>query len=309
MEEFAIIYYWFIWNEMEVNNLGQLQLDGVRIDSLVDLLKAAYTLEDYTMMTEIADRLLVVAERIHSRQKKALDSGAQYFHFEGSRHIVYYFGFSSLMKGIAFEKMEKYEEAKQCIQLYSDLSWLNDNSEEANKEISIFKMFAEANILAINVLEGKQDRIDDYIKFLSSSRIEEFLPGIMTIINSAIAHDFSVDYILEKFEKNIEDSIATCIQRGEAVYIAKFYYRCSIYNLKMKRHKLAIHNILQALEKSDRLNDVTVFKKCVALFESIRNYADESQAKRYSSLMIKIARGELENEKTIVINDTCVELI
>ncbi|WP_355317845.1 hypothetical protein [Paenibacillus jiagnxiensis] len=118
-------------------------------------------------MTEIAGKLLLSAERVYSRQKQSLESGKRYIYLDGTRHIVYYFGFSQLMKGIALA----------CIKDYSDLSLLDDGSTEAGEEISAFKMFAKANTLSISLLDGRQEYLDPYVQFLKESRVEELLPG------------------------------------------------------------------------------------------------------------------------------------
>lgn len=77
-----------------------------------------------------------------------------------------------------------YFESKQLIDNYSDLSWLNDGSKEAENEVQFFKLFARANMLAVNVLEGNQEYLELYIDFLNQSKIEELLPGLLNIVEA-----------------------------------------------------------------------------------------------------------------------------
>ncbi|WP_223068720.1 hypothetical protein [Paenibacillus caui] len=80
-----------------------------------------------------------------------------------------------------------------------------------------------------------------------------------------------------------------------------------MYKLKMGDKKLAIHNILKALETTDTFNNVAIFKKCVVLFEALRDYADEDQQQQFSTLMNKIFKEELKNEKGTFVGGNCIE--
>lgn len=288
--------------------MDDLHLDDLKIDSLVDLLKAAYTLEDYDHMIEIADKLLLSAERVYSRQKQAMGSGNRYVHLEGKRHIVYYYGFPKLMKGLAFEKLERYEEARECIKFYTDLAWLDDGTKEAEEEINIFKLFARGNELTVNVLEGKHEFLAPYVQFLEESRIEELLPGLETILKSGIDYGFSVNWVLDRFESDIDKAAESCSKKGEAIYVAKFFYKLSIYYFKTEQYGAAVHNTLKALEASGNFKDVTAFRKSVALFESLRGYVDVNQQQRYTDVINNIMKEELENEKSTFIIDANIRI-
>ncbi|MFB5265874.1 hypothetical protein ACE41H_03620 [Paenibacillus enshidis] len=249
--------------------MDDLHLDGLKIDSLVDLLKAAYILEDYDHMIEIADKLLISAERVYSKRKQSLELGKRYVYLDGKRHIVYYFGFSQLMKGIALGKKELYEESLACIKDYADLSWLDDGSKEAGEEISAFKMFAKANTFSVSLLDGKQEYLDPYVQFLKESRVEELLPGLMTILISAINHGFHVDSVFDHFKGKIGEAIEICSKSGEAIYITKFFYTLLSYHLKMKQHHVVLHNVLQALEASNNFKDVSGYKVNISVKDII----------------------------------------
>ncbi|MFB5761189.1 hypothetical protein [Paenibacillus medicaginis] len=284
--------------------MDDLHLDDLRIDSLVDLLKASYTLEDYEHMIEIADKLLLSAERVYSRQKQSIDSGKRYVYLDGKRHIVYYFGFSQMAKGIALQKKELYNESLICIKNYADLSWLDDGSKDAAEEIAAFKTFAEANTYSVNLLAGRQEYLHQYVQFLKASRIEELLPGMITILNSAIQHGFAVDFVLNDSEGAIEEAIEACSKDSkEVVYVTKFYYTLSEYHLKMKHYQIALHYILLTLAVSDKFKNVAVFKKCVVLFEHHRIHADQDQQNTYAKFMNEIWEREIKNEKSISNDD------
>lgn len=45
------------------------------------------------------------------------------------------------------------------------------------------------------------------------------------------------------------------------------------------------------------------FKKCVVLFESLRNHADEDQMDKYTKIMNNILEREIKNEKDFSFDD------
>ncbi|KFN12237.1 MAG: hypothetical protein E7L01_13875 [Paenibacillus macerans] len=270
--------------------MSELRLDDLKIDSLVDLLKATYALEDWDKMIEIANKLHLSALGLEEEKTTK--------HKTYDRHPIYYFGFSQLAKGVALQNKGLYKEAKALIEKYSDLSWLDDGSKEAREEINFFKMFAKANMFAVNVLQGNLEYLDPYVQFLRESRIDELMPGLLNITEAAIKHNFDVEEILESFENDINKAIEYYKQR-RALYLMKVFYRLSLYYFVRQQYSVAIDKTFQGLELSDILKDTVAFKKFTALFESFREHANEDQQKRYIVFMNETLKEELSNEKGI----------
>ncbi|WP_028592434.1 hypothetical protein [Paenibacillus massiliensis] len=120
--------------------MDDLHLEGMRIDSLVDLLRASYFLEEWDRTLEIASKLLISGETVLRQQRGFLKSGKPYKYGERERHLVYYYGYGYMMTGIALHKKGNFQEARECIEKYSDLCWLDDGSPQAAEEISFFKL-------------------------------------------------------------------------------------------------------------------------------------------------------------------------
>ncbi|CAM4521589.1 hypothetical protein GNQ08_07665 [Paenibacillus macerans] len=267
-----------------------LRLDDLKIDSLVELLKATFTLEDWDKMIEIANKLHLSALGLEEEKTTR--------HKTYDRHPVYYFGFSQLAKGVALQNKGLYKEAKALIEKYSDLSWLDDGSKEAREEINFFKMFAKANMFAVNVLQGNLEYLDPYVQFLRESRIDELMPGLLNITEAAIKHSFDVGDILKSFEVDMNKAIEYYKQK-RALYLLKVFYRLSLYHLVRKQYSVAIDKTLTGLELSNILKDTVAFKKFAALFESFRNQASEEQQKHYTLFMSNTLKEELSYEKGI----------
>jgi tetratricopeptide (TPR) repeat protein len=292
------------------STLDELHLDGLKIDSLVDLLRASFFLEEWKRMLEISDKLLLSANKIYSRQKDSLKAGKRYAYDDRERHIVYYFGFSYMSKGIALHKMERFEESKEYIKKYVDLSWLDDGSKKAKEEIDFFKLFARGNSYIVCLLEGNLEVLDSYVQFLKESRPEELFPGLITILEAALKHDFNVDKILQSFKADVLDTIYYYeSQNRKTRYLTIYYYMLSLYKIKTRHYQDAIYNILQALVASDSFKDIVTFKKSVALFEAYRDYASDEQKERYKLKMNDLLKEELRSEKIYYIDDDHIGVI
>ncbi|RRJ65808.1 hypothetical protein EHV15_24990 [Paenibacillus oralis] len=273
--------------------MNQLRLDDLKIDSLVDLLKATYTLEDWDKMIEIADKLHLTAlelEGERSTKSKACE-----------RHPIYYFGYSKLMKGLALQNKGQYSESKALVEEYSDLSWLDDGSKKAKEEVEFFKLFSKANMLAVNLLSGRLEYLDPYIQFLKDARIEELIPGILNITDAAIKHDFDIGDVLTLFEGDINKALEYYKQK-RTVYLMRIFFKLSLYHFVRQQYSAAIDKTLQGLELSNTIKDTFAFKKFSALFESFRKHANEVQQKRYTLFMNNTLKEELSNEKSIFFN-------
>ncbi|MEF2966299.1 hypothetical protein V3851_10695 [Paenibacillus sp. M1] len=276
--------------------MDELHLDNLKIDSLVDLLKASFALEDWDKMIEIANKLYLSA-RDFEQERQMKD--------KPERHLVYYFGFSQLAKGIALQNKGDYKKSKALIEKYSDLSWLDDGSKEAKEEIDFFKMFAKANMYAVNVLEGNLEYLEPYIQFLRESRIDELMPGLLNIIEAAMRYNFDVSEILESFESEINTAIEY-YKKKQSLYLMKVFYRLSLYHFARKDYDVAIDITLQALALSNILKDTTAFKKFSTLFESFRKHTSEDQQKQYTLFMTNTLKEELSNEKSIFYDGNCI---
>lgn len=278
--------------------MDELCLDNLKIDSLVDLLKASFSLEDWDRMIEIANRLYFSACELE--EEKQMKTNSQ-------RHLAYYFGFSQLAKGIALQNKGQFKEAKELIDKYSDLSWLDDGSKEASEEIQFFKMFAKANMYAVNILEGNLEQLEPYVQFLRESRLDELMPGLLNIVEAAIRHNIDVNKILSSFEGEINMAIEY-YKKKRSLYLIKVFYRLSLYHLIRKEFDDAIDKTLQGLELSNILKDVVAFKKFSALFESFRRQANEDQQMSYAVLMTNTLKEEISNEKGFFFDGNCIRV-
>lgn len=262
----------------------------LHIDSIVDLLKASYRMEDWDKMMILADNVYSNAVKL---QHKEITSPPP-----PKRHLIYYFGFSQLAKGIALQNTKRYSESKMLIEKYSDLTLLNDGSPEAEEEIEFFKSFANLNRLAVNVLEGNKQCINPYLEILKNADLNDKLTGLLNITEASLIHHFNIDVILNSFENEINSAISNFKDKHSS-YIMKLFYSLSLYNIKYRKYCSAVNNILQGLESSKQIKDPTFFKKFVNLYKSFCHCADDNQQEQFKIIINEALKSELVNEKSI----------
>ncbi|WP_438496398.1 hypothetical protein [Paenibacillus sp. IHBB 3054] len=255
----------------------------------------SFSWENWSAILEISDKLLEVAAIAYDSNKHSFNK------ITFKRSIVYYFGYSSCMKGIALQKLGRLPEARECIAQYSDLSWIKDSTPEDLTEIGYYKNIAVANTYVLDLLEGKVDVLSDYIEFLRKNDKEELLAGLITVLESSIKYNYSIDWILDDFKDQVKE-LSSKEKREDVRYYIDYMYLHAIYLYKKGKFFDTIYLILDILILSDKFDDGTGFRKAIAFYELLRSYASISQQEIHQNIMKNILEREfLKDEKNIFV--------
>lgn len=265
----------------------ELDLNGINADSLVQMLRASFTLENWDGILQIADRLYSEINQFYSIYQREHADGQKVCNFGLKRSIVYYFGYSMCLKGIALEKLGRYDEARECISKYEDLGWINGMNAEGCAEVEYYREIALANLHVIELNEGNTTALPDYLVFLRHNE-EEILPGMIYILESAIKHKYNVDEVLIEFKEQIDSMGEYYItKRNIRYYIDYIYLKAKYYYINGNIYD-SINSLLYSLASSVKLKDDTGFRKSAVLFEKLRNQTTSGQLDEYLCLMEQI---------------------
>lgn len=282
---------------------GKPVLDTMfNIDILAGMLRAAYTMEEWQDMINVADRLYLITREFYDR-RQFLEAKGQSPDDETKleRSIAYYFGFSMLAKGIALQKQGRYSDARDCVEKYAELGWIYGLNQEGQQEVEYYHNIAKANTYALDLLEGKIDVLPEYVKFVRDNGEDELLPGIITILEAAIINDYDVDWALEEFESELKALDGEYDTEVSIRYYVDHLYFMAVYFLKMGNFSNALNIAIKGLRMSDKLKDEG-FKKLNALFVSFRGHATKEQMEEYNALNKTILGRALKDEKGILFN-------
>ena len=257
--------------------------DEIDIDTVVSMIKKANSSENWEQIISLSDHLLNMTTPTNHNKTDMKEP------------MVYYLGYSHLVKGIALQKLKLYKESMDCIHQYADLSWLEDGQESKNY-IELFRTWAKANALTLEILMGNKEKLPEYLNLLLSNS-EEVLPGIVSIIESALVHNYNVDYEIAQLAPYITEykhhDGPTRIN-----YYLTVHYLLALYFWKNKKFDIAISYTLHLIAVSDKLSNDKYFKKSVAIFDVLKTHASDLQINEYSNALNMILKGEIENEES-----------
>lgn len=204
-------------------------------------------------MEQYADELRELSTIIYEDELRRRKSNIPSELLATERHLVVYYGQSFLIKSIALEKQELYEEAKRYVEGYADLSWFELLDEVGQIEVQKFRTWATANLYTLNILMGDGDVIPEYIQFLDDHP-KEILSGLVTIVKAANEHGFSIDSVFDKFAENIDNFKRRIDAIGMSEHI-QFRNEMAKYLLEKEKYAEGLNETFQCLVLSDITKD------------------------------------------------------
>ncbi|ASA21478.1 DNA-binding protein [Paenibacillus donghaensis] len=268
----------------------ELNLKGIQPDTLVEMLKLSFASESWDTILQIADKLHQSINRIYTANQEDRAAGIQVRTYGLERSVVYYFGYSMCLKGIAHQRKGEFSESRACIQKYADLSGLEGLDEESWKDIELYRRLSVVNAYVIDIIEGKVEVLEKYVSFLRDNP-NELLPGLLHILQSSMNHHYSADWILAEFEELVSTRSETYTTQRNIRYYIKYIHLLSKYYAVQGDHLTAVNVLLQGLVFSVKVRDDIGFRQSTALFESMRDHTTAEQQELYKSLMIEVLEG------------------
>lgn len=275
--------------------------EAYSLDGLV-MLTDLYSVKDMWEEVEIyADELCRLAEALYTNQCWRDPD------FKPKRPLVYYFGKGNLYKAASYENRRMFAESRKWIAKYEDLSWFDGLDEAGFAEVEMYKMFAKGNLLCIDIKEGNQAKIPEYISFLEENP-SEILEGLITLIESANRYKFFVDEHLERFTDDINqfkkmDKNGWGFQKDNKVQYndpyhtfrcSLFFQKYSIYCFRKGNLTEGLRNTLRCIKFSIRVSSKNNIVNSMALFEFYRKYTTKKQRYAYTKLCKEVWTNEEE---------------
>lgn len=255
-----------------------IDLNLLDLDAATRILKMTYSFESWHNLLKLSNAFFSKVTNIYNdfTTLKTFDSNHK-------KPLVYYYGYGLLMKGLANKELENYEEARKCIESYSDLSWFRGLNDEGLCEVEYYKYISEPNQYEVDLLSGDIDLIDHYVSFLGRHP-NEVLPGLITLLKVATKYNLNIESELNQFSVAISEieSMSTT-EVIIASYQQTFLLSMIKYKTTIQDYRVAIEYCIKLLNTSDITNSDNIFKKAIVNFESLRHYANPTQIKTFES--------------------------
>ncbi|CAI8834155.1 Helix-turn-helix transcriptional regulator [Brevibacillus sp. IT-7CA2] len=254
-----------------------------QLDALLQLANVCFTLHNWKEVERYADELRELATIIYNEEVQRWEIDGVGGILETERHLVVYYGQGFLLKGLALQLQERYEEAISCVQEYTELGWFKFRDELAEMEIEKFRGWAKANHYTLNLLMGRTELLSEYVNHLANNP-PEILAGMFTIMETANRFGLSVDDVVERFSKDI-----ACFQDYEDPFSLTrhlhFRYHIAIYQLHKGRIAEGIAETLRCLALASRMKEQEKFQRCVAMFWKYRHSTSDQQINDFQNIL------------------------
>ncbi|MNW45128.1 hypothetical protein D3C74_223830 [compost metagenome] len=208
-----------------------------------------------------------------------------------------YWAFAHLIQAEVCDAKKDYATGFKHIQLYADLSWVQETDETTVKWKNQFKEWAGANTFVNRILAGEVSVLPDYVSYFSE-RKDEILPALDIIIEAANQYNINVDEILQKFDSEITSYMEQQVNEGRYSQrfingrFIHFSMELSVYYLTKGRFSDGFKFLLGCLEKSTLINNKSYIIKVVKLFEEYGKHASSEVNEAYKNLIKEVDEDE-----------------
>lgn len=294
-------------DDQEVNLRAAVQfesyvdrLDEVdQLDALKDLANIYYALRRWDKVEKFAQEMEYKAKIQYKLKYGQLKKDGNFK--EATMPLFAFISYSHVLCSSVYGECREYDKALYYVSLYSEFSWIKEDSQEAQELVCKFNDWAEANTYLYKLMKGDFNILPDYVSYINQ-RKDEILPALFKILQAANWYRFNVDDILTRFAQEIvgyrERKGRVGIYTAQVIedHYTHFMTELAYYFLIKGDYNTGINYILEGLESSVTINSETCIIRCVGLFEEFRHVASIKAQREYQNLISEVRE---RNEKKI----------
>ncbi|AJS58911.1 hypothetical protein [Paenibacillus sp. IHBB 10380] len=266
--------------------------ENYQLDALYKILNIYYSMNKWEKIEYYADELIVLSNIVLQSEKSRRLGKRPYERLNTEKPLVGYYGYGYLMKGSALEHLGRYEEAMKYVAAYADLSWVEVSDQQGQLLVEKFRVWAIANTYTLKILMGNVSILPEYTQLLQDHS-QEVLPGLLTIMESANQHGFSVDDILEQFNDAIQEyekDPFSDLSNGytdvsNRIRCANLCYQIALYQFGNKRYREGIRSSLQSFTIYANINKKGGIIASMSLFDNYRRLASKEELEEYNRII------------------------
>ncbi|WP_431090514.1 transcriptional regulator [Paenibacillus sp. 8b26] len=271
------------------------RLDEIdQLDALKDLANVYRSLRQWAKVDKTVQKMRDKAKiqysldhRQHKRKKRGNERKTR-------GPLFGYIAYADLLCASVCEAQGDYRQALQHTYAYADLSWVKETDEDTRHWMELFQHWAQGNIYVNKLLSGDVSVLSDYVEYICAppdKSEKELVTELLNIMMAANRYQIDVDDILQRFETEI-DSI-TQHQPSADMYThqvipeqsTRFKYELAKYYLNRGTYEHGFKYLLDVLSRSFTINHEAFFIRCVRLFESFQDFADDQTYLDFESLV------------------------
>jgi len=249
----------------------------LKLDALLKLAFHSYILQDWNRVKKHAVELHQLSSSVYDQLYSSTPNPTSPLLSSLLRPLVVYYGQSYLLRFCALELEGKYEEAREYLEPFRDLSWFHGLDELGKTEVRKFNFYAKFNEYNLELLQGNRDILPHYLELMEQHPLE-ILPSLFILLKASNIHHWDIDYILSRYTHiiypidmlesiNIRKSYTAQADLNRHVHI---YYQLALYHLNRNKSLEQLDVILSALETTIQNFNNSRIVDCLALLHKVR---------------------------------------
>ncbi len=247
----------------------------LKLDALAQLINISVCIKDYKLLKKYAEELTDTATLVYK-----LVQNEQYLDIKKcERPLVLYYGKGYLAQFGALEYTGHYEEAKQLIPYFEDLSWFIGLDNEGREQVEKIAIYAKCNQYNIELLQGNYSVLKPYIDYLEFFP-EEHPASLEIILKASNLHNWNIDDVLEKYHNILYppdllqylETITNYSMIAELNRYINIYYDLALYYFEHKKNSDELEYVLSVLKSNiEKYNRIHAFDSS-ELFEKLHRF-------------------------------------
>lgn len=264
-----------------------------QLDALKDLANMYVSLQQWDKLDETAE--LMGRKAIIQYNLRHKEGSREAFLKDPKRPLFMYIVYSYLLRSAVCDEYGDYEQALKYVAMYSDLSWVKEDDEEARIIKARYKVWSTANTYLYKLMMGQVEVLPDYVAYIETIETEIFT-ALLKIIQAANRFDIDIDDILNRFSEQISLDAGSSKDSGPytdqvaADQYTRFMIELAYYHLKRERYEEGIETVLDGLWSAVSIYSEEAILKCVKLFEQYRPVASIEAQHRYNKLISEVQK-------------------
>ncbi|WP_246054323.1 helix-turn-helix domain-containing protein [Paenibacillus anaericanus] len=267
-----------------------------QLDAMKDLANTYLTLHMWDKMDKVAKRMERLAN-IHYKYRYE-QSRKEEFHKDPTMPLFAYILYAHILCSSVCVERGDYDLGLQYVSLYSDMSWVREDTEESHRLMNQCKMWAKANSYLIRLMKGEIEVLPEYVAYIEQYE-EEILLALFMILQIANRNQFNVDDILLRFEHQIPEFKARQGEEGRYTPLviedryAHFMAELTLYYMNRGEYEKGMKYMLAGLESALKINSKICIIRYVGLFEQFRYAASLESQIIYKNLICNVQNNNL----------------
>ncbi|MEE4565845.1 helix-turn-helix transcriptional regulator [Paenibacillus polymyxa] len=251
-----------------------------QLDALKDLANIHRSLNHWDRVYELAQEMKRRAKTLYGlsrcdEQKKP------------SRPLFVYIAYADLLGAAVCHAQGDYVTGLKYVNAHADLSWVKESDPETQHWIGLFQGWAKINLCVNRLMAGDATVLPEYVEYMEAK--DEIFAELLNIVEAANRYNLDIDDILDRFEPQIAaykepTSADLYTQQVLPEEAARFWYKLAKYNLIKGRYPYGFKCLIDALAKSDKINNAQLAHTCAGLFDRFRACADPEILEQYEKL-------------------------